>query len=471
MFVLSSVMMLVALFALAQAAIKANARTKTDKFLGFSAVMAEVYNIVETKYVEEVDRDKLFQAAIHGMFLALDDHSQYLSADSYAQLNKETEGSFSGIGIHIGMRNGLLTVIAPIPGSPAARLGVMPWDRIIKVNGEDTKGIQLQDAVNKLTGIPGTTVDVTIYRPGENRTIDLTIARANVKVNSVYSQVIGDDIGYARVTKFANDASGDLKRALLGFHRSGAQGVILDLRFNTGGLLNEAIAVSDLFLKKGLDVVSTRGRQATQTKIYKSEHEPVTRLPVIVLVNNGSASASEIVAAALRDNDRGLLLGPKGQRTYGKWSVQTIEELRHSLAYDEEGNPRASAMRLTTARYYGPKGETFQGDGIPFDEELELPQTHEQDLFMKGGLLGDPNMVEPDETIVDHFPTDEEVKNGGALLKSVLEDTASSATTAADDTSTTTTVEVDDGPVIDLLLEHATKMLRSHIQLGSRKAA
>lgn len=476
-FLLSVFLMVLSLFALAQASLKARAASdkSSEDFLRFSSMMAEVYEMIHNRYVEDVETDKLFEASIQGMFRALDEHSHFLSADAYEQLNKETEGAFSGVGIHITIRNGVLTVIAPIPGSPAARLGIMPWDRIVKIEGEDTKDITLQEAVRKLTGLAGTKVNVTVYRPSDNRMFDLTITRADIEVDSVYARMLDDEIGYARITKFANNTSGDLKRALMRFQKQGAQAVVLDLRFNTGGLLKEAISVSDLFLKQGAVIVSTRGRGGDQEQVYKSAHDPVTRLPVVILLNDGSASASEIVAAALKENDRALLVGPEGKRTFGKWSVQTIEELSHGINVDEEGNPRKAAVRLTTAKYYSPQGHTYHGEGLAFDEEVEIPKEHERDLFTGGHLLGDPNMVESKETELDHFPTEEEIENGGPKRSEVEEDEREPAiedidTSPSADAALSTGTATGDQPFKDIVLEHAVRLLKAHLKLATKAA-
>ncbi|MCX7044487.1 MAG: S41 family peptidase [Candidatus Sumerlaeota bacterium] len=477
---LSCVLMFIALLALGQAANQAHKKASTEDYLRFSNVLSEVYDTIQRRYVDDVDGQKLYEAAIQGMFLSLDDHSQFLNADMYEQLNKETEGNFSGIGIHIGMRSGVLTVISPIPRSPAARAGIQPWDRIIKIFNQESRNITLQEAVSKLTGPVGTTVTISLYRASERRTFNVTITRAQVKVNSVYSKMLDDEIGYARLLKFANDTSGDLKIALINFSKKNAKGIILDLRYNTGGLLKEAIDVSNIFLDKDTVIVSTKGKDASQNQVFKAKHEAVTHLPVIVLVNNASASASEIVAAAIKDNNRGILLGPKGQKTYGKWSVQTIEEMDNSINYDTEGNPRRSAVRLTTARYYSPKGNTYHKEGIPFDEELEIPIANERRLLMEGYLLGDPNMLEPKDTKIDHFPSSEEQK--GAAPKVTSDDKKSSNTKEdedlgmpplPEDKETTPGAKLkDEGPFHDLLMEYGVKLIKRRIeQSAARKVA
>src|SRR5690606_24357775 len=215
LFYISAVLILSSLFLMGQYS-KTVRKADDNEFWEFTAMFAEIYSEIKERYVEPVDSKKLFEGALQGMFLTLDPHSQYMDPDSYNQLEKDTEGSFSGIGIHITLRDGILTVIAPIPGSPSAKAGVRPWDRIIEINGKKTESITLTDAVKKLTGPTGTTVDITIYREGETSPLHFTLARQNVKIESVYSEVLKDhpEIGYARITKFSENTSRDLRKAL-----------------------------------------------------------------------------------------------------------------------------------------------------------------------------------------------------------------------------------------------------------------
>lgn len=368
-----------------------------DQFWEFTAMFSEIYNEIQNKYVEEVEPKKLFEGALQGMFLTLDPHSQYMDPDNYNQLEKDTEGSFSGVGLHITIRDGVLTVIAPIPGSPAARAGVRPWDRIIEIDGKKTEGITILDAVKKLTGPEGTTVTIKVYREGESDFLTFTLVRKNIKIESVYYKMLDDKIGYVRVAKFSDATSRDLRKAIEFFKEKNAKGMILDLRFNAGGLLKEAIEVSNLFLPKGKVIVSTKGRMKNQNQEFRAENDPVTDLPVIVLVNKASASASEIVAGALKDHKRAVVVGVKGSRTYGKGSVQTIEEISHSFEKDENGNYRPAAIRLTTAKYYTPSGVSIDKIGVTPDIAVELPKGHEADV-LRHGMLGDPPMEEEDVT-------------------------------------------------------------------------
>jgi len=372
----------------------------SDEFYQMAPVLCEVYMEIRDKYVEKIDSKELIEGAIQGMFTKLDPHSQWMPYEDYQQLEKETEGEFSGIGIHIILDpNRILTVAAPIPGTPAAKAGLLPWDRIIEIEGKSTENITLMEAVKKLTGPSGTKVNLTIYREGAPERLHFSIVRSQIKIGSVYStEFQKEKIGYARIAKFSKETSEDLRKALDQFNRDGMKGAIVDVRFNTGGLLKEAIDVSSLFLPKGKTIVLTRQRSGEEVP-FRSENEPVCNQPLIVLVNRVSASASEIFAGAIKDHHRGYLVAPKGERTFGKGSVQTIEELTHSLDRDENGNPRRSAVRITTAKFYTPNGTRIeavkddpkQPGGIAPDIEVALPKGYERELF--GNLLGEVDIT------------------------------------------------------------------------------
>jgi carboxyl-terminal processing protease len=369
-----------------------------EQFYRFIDVAGEVYKSIQRQYVDEVASRKVLEGAIRGMFLVLDEHSQYLDADTLAQLEKDTEGEFSGIGIHITLRQGVLTVIAPIPGGPSARLGIQPWDRIIEIEGKSTEGITLQEAVRKLTGPPGTKVRIKIYRSGDSEPLEYTITRQTIKIESVYTRMLDKNIGYLRVAKFSDSTSADLRRAFNDLTEKGMKGLVFDLRFNTGGLLREAIEVSELFVPKGELIVSTKGRLPNQNRKYFSQKEPVIKIPVFVLVNEGTASASEIVAGAIQDHRLGVVIGPEiegqSKNTFGKGSVQTIAELQHSIAADENGNLLPNAMRITTARYYTPNGRSIHNVGIIPDITTPIPRDFQANL-LRHGMIGDPSQIEP----------------------------------------------------------------------------
>ncbi len=372
--------------------------TQDQEFREFAEVVAEVYVKIKEKYVTELDNETLIKGAVEGMMGALDGNSQFLDTDLISQLEKDTGGEFSGIGIHISLQDGLLTVVAPIPGTPAAEEGLQPWDRIIEIDGKSTKDITLLEAVKKLTGPAGTHVSVTIYREGEEDPLYFTITRAVIKVQSVYHKVVDSTIGYIRLSRFSENTAESMRKALEDLKAHEIESLILDLRFNTGGLLTEAEKVADLLVPKGELIVYTEGRMPSQNRKYFAREEAVLSVPTVVLVNKGSASASEIVAGALKDHHLAVILAPKGQRTFGKGSVQTIEELDHPLGVDENGNPLPCAIRLTTAHYYTPAGVNIEGKGIKPDVVVDLPEKHEIEL-LKHGLLGEPRLIpEDDET-------------------------------------------------------------------------
>jgi carboxyl-terminal processing protease len=390
---------------------QASAREKEEEFLRGAEVFTEIFHEIQEKYVEDIGSTELMEAAIRGMFAALDPHSQYMGPDTFSQLTQSTTGEFFGIGIHIGQRDGWLTVIAPIPNTPSARLGIQPWDRIMEIQDDETEewvtteDMPLQEAVQRLKGPEGTQVKVRIFRAAEEagqegQILEFTITRARIEIESVFSTVLEDNIGYLRIAQFSEETSNELRRALRSVVEQGVEGLILDLRWNSGGLLSQAIDVSDLFLPKGALAVSTQGKEASSRREYHCQQEAFTDLPMITLVNRGSASASEIVAGALQDHRRSVIFAPdagqEGNYTFGKASVQTIEEIQHVLDYDDEGNPRPTAIRITTAHYYTPNDRDIHDVGIIPDIHMKLPRGNEAEVFRRG-RLGEPDMIEPDE--------------------------------------------------------------------------
>ncbi len=417
-------------------------KTDDEQFWEFAAMFNEVYKEISERYVDEVDSKKLFEGALQGMFLTLDPHSQYMDPDVYSQLEKDTEGAFSGIGTHITIKDGVLTIIAPMPGSPAARAGVKAWDRIIEIDGKKTEGITIIEAVKKLTGPSGTTVNIKVYREGQRDFLTFNLVRKSIKVESIYSKMLeGSDVGYARITKFSDNTSRDLRKAVETLIQEGAKGIVVDLRFNTGGLLKEAVDVSNIFLPRGKLVVSTKGRMKNQTQELRAESDPVTDMPLIILINKSSASASEIFAGAMKDHNRGVVLGIKGQNSFGKGSVQTIEELAHSFEKDDNGNYRPAALRLTTAKYYMPNGTSIDKKGVVPDIAVDLPKGNEDALARKG-LFGDPVTEEDDgDTTKSVFNW----KEGNGKLEANDKATTAADATNANDSTTSGDAEEDDG--------------------------
>ena len=318
-----------------------------------------ILSIVQKNYVDDVETKQLIEGAINGMLGALDPHSAYLTPDLYRELQVDTKGSFGGLGIEITNRNGVLTVVSPIEDTPAYRAGIKPGDMIMKIDGEFTKDMTLVDAVKKMRGPKDTKVTLTLKRENLPELFDVSLKREIIKIQSVKSRMLEKGYGYVRLTQFQERTDDDLERALKALDKdaSGLHGLVLDLRNDPGGLLTQAVKVSDLFLDSGL-IVYTDGRLESQKQKYFA-HKPGTwaDFPMVVLVNGGTASASEIVAGALQDHKRALVLGTQ---TFGKGSVQTI------LPLDDN-----SALRLTTARYYTPSGRSIQAKGIVPDIVLE----------------------------------------------------------------------------------------------------
>jgi carboxyl-terminal processing protease len=321
---------------------------------------SNILSIVQKNYVEQVGTKELLEGAINGMLGSLDPHSAYLTPELYKELQVDTKGSFGGLGIEITNRGGVLTVVSPIEDTPAFRAGIEPGDQIIKIEDEFTKDMSLMDAVKKMRGPRGSKVHVSIKREGVPDLIDFTLTRENIRIQSVKFKSLGDGYGYVRVTQFQEQTDTDLEKALevLASGSGGnLRGLILDLRNDPGGLLSQAVKVADAFLDSGL-IVYTDGRLESQKQKYFA-HKPDSHVdfPMVILVNGGTASAAEIVAGALQDHKRGLVLGTQ---TFGKGSVQTI------LPLDDQ-----SALRLTTARYYTPSGRSIQATGVVPDIQME----------------------------------------------------------------------------------------------------
>ncbi len=318
-------------------------------------LFANVLDIVETNYVEDVKTGDLIYGAIKGMLESLDPHSSFLTPDDFKELQVETKGRFSGIGIEITLKDGVLTVVSPIEGTPGYKAGLKAGDRILKIDGKITKNMSLTDAVKKLRGPKGTKVTISILREGWSEVRDFTIVRDVIPIHSVKHKTLEQGYGYVRIINFQDKTSQDLSSALHDLEKQNKplKGIILDLRNNPGGLLEQAVKVADEFIDEGL-IVYTGGRIKSQNIRFTAHKGPERHpYPLIVLVNEGSASASEIVAGALQDHKRALILGAQ---TFGKGSVQTVIPLE-----DDSG------LRLTTARYYTPSGRSIQAKGITPD--------------------------------------------------------------------------------------------------------
>ena len=326
-------------------------------------LFTEVLSIVQSQYVDEVPPKDLIYNAIKGTLRGLDPHSSFLDPDMYREMQVETSGSFGGLGIEITLRDDVLTVVAPIEGTPAYRAGIQPGDRILKIEGLSTKDMQLADAVKRMRGKPGSKITVTIVREGWTEPKDFLITREQIRVQSVKNNQLEPGIEYIRLRQFQEQTSNDLETALEKYSKEGKiQGLVLDLRNNPGGLLTSAVEVTEKFLEPGKLVVYTEGRVRNQNMRFSSNAKrSFTDFPVVVLVNQGSASASEIVAGALQDYGRAVVLGTQ---SFGKGSVQTIIPLSDG-----------SGLRLTTAKYFTPKGRSIHGKGITPDILVEGPKT------------------------------------------------------------------------------------------------
>ncbi|MBX2833457.1 MAG: S41 family peptidase [Micavibrio sp.] len=322
-------------------------------------LFGDVFERVREQYVEEKTDKELVENALNGMLNGLDPHSSYLNEDSFEDMRTNTRGEFGGLGIEVTMENGLVKVVSPIDETPAARAGIMAGDYIVQINDEPVMGMTLEDAVDQMRGKVGTTIDLIVTREGAEAPIEITLERAIIKIRSVRHRVEGN-AGYIRVTTFNQHAAGGVKTAMEEIKEelgNKLAGYVLDLRNNPGGLLDQGIEVADIFLDKG-EIVSTRGRHESDTqRANASSGDLANDLPVVVLINGGSASAAEIVAGALQDHKRAILLGTQ---SFGKGSVQTVIPL-----------PGYGAMRLTTARYYTPSGRSIQAKGIEPDIIVE----------------------------------------------------------------------------------------------------
>jgi carboxyl-terminal processing protease len=360
-FIALSVALALLLFVGGRSLPEVSAREDKEALFSELEVFTQVLAIVQRDYVREVGSKELVEGAIKGMLATLDPHSGYLDPDFYQDLKVQTRGEFGGLGIEITMKDGLLIVVAPMEGSPAVAAGIQAGDAIVKIEGKFTKDFSLVDAVKKLRGPKGEAINISIARKGVQGLIDVAIVRDVIEVKSVRHRYLGDGFGYVRVSQFMEKTTADLKKALRSLStkdkKLGLKGLILDMRNNPGGLLTQAIQVSDLFLKEGL-IVYTDGRIENQRQKFHA-HAAGTEpdYPIIVLVNGGSASASEIVAGAMKDQGRGLILGTQ---TFGKGSVQTITPLQND-----------GAVTLTTALYYTSSGKSIQVTGVRPDIIME----------------------------------------------------------------------------------------------------
>ena len=362
-------------------------------------LFGDVFERVRADYVEEVSDENLIEAAINGMLTSLDPHSSYLSPKNFRDMQVQTRGEFGGLGIEVTMENGYVKVVSPIDETPASRAGLKPNDLITHLDEEPVQGLSLSEAVEKMRGKVGSDIKLMVRRDGQEP-FEVTVTRAIIKIRSVRSRMEGDDIAYIRITSFSEQTASGMEKAinrLRGEAKVKLKGVILDLRNNPGGLLDQSVKVADAFLNQG-EIVSTRSRRPDEGQRFNAKPGDITDgLPIVVLVNRGSASASEIVAGALQDHRRGIILGT---RSFGKGSVQTIVPL--------SGH---GAIRLTTARYYTPSGKSIQAKGIDPDimveqarlQKIDQPQRRREEN-LRGRLDNPENSGAGPDTPADDTP-------------------------------------------------------------------
>jgi carboxyl-terminal processing protease len=358
------------------------------------SLFGDVFDKVRADYVEKPDEQKLVESAINGMLAGLDPHSSYLDAKGFKDMRTQTEGKFGGLGIEVTQEDGFVKVVTPIDDTPASRAGIMTGDLIGAIDGESVQGMTLNQAVDKMRGAINTPVKLTILRGKDKQKLDVALVRAEIHIKSVRSHKQDDDIGYIRISQFNEETSDGLKTAMAKFQQEMPgdkfKGYILDLRNNPGGLLDQSIQVVNAFIDKG-EIVSTRGRTADETQRYNARAGDLSKgKPVVVLINGGSASASEIVAGALQDHKRATILGT---RSFGKGSVQTIIPLGGANG----------ALRLTTARYYTPSGRSIQAKGI--DPDITILQDVPEELKGKDDTKGEASLK-------GHLKNGEDEKSG-----------------------------------------------------------
>jgi carboxyl-terminal processing protease len=341
-------------------------KTKDDLYSQIE-LFSYALTTIQSEYVDEKTPKDLIYGSLKGMLSTLDPHSQFLDPEEYTDLKTETQGKFGGLGIEISIRDGLLTVITPIDDTPAWKAGLKAGDRIVKIEDKVTKDMTLSDAVEKLRGKPGTDVHITILREDEYKIQEFTITREIIHVQDVKNtQILEDKIGYVRLTEFREDSAQEFRKALDQLAKDGADSLVVDMRNNPGGLLNVAIRITEEFLSEGKTIVSTRGRRQTQQTISKSNNKDhVITWPMVVLINGGSASGSEIFAGALKDNKRAILVGEK---SFGKGSVQSVIPL-----------PDGSGLRLTTSKYFTPSGVSIHEIGIMPDVVVKYKSSKDDD--------------------------------------------------------------------------------------------
>lgn len=378
-------------------------RDEKETAYEYVSLFTHVLEQIRANYVdpEKATYKELIYKALHGMLRGLDSHSEFMEPEEYKDMREDTSGQFGGLGIVIGIRDGVLTIIAPMEDTPGFRAGLMAGDRIVEIDGESTEGTSLMDAVHKLRGKPGTQVTIKIYRPKTQEIKELTITRAIIEVPSIKDvKMVDEGIGYLRITQFNQPVAAALDKALDELRDQGLRALIIDLRNNPGGLLTAAVQVSQRFLPRGAVIVTTEGRNERVLQTFRSHGmRHLVDLPLAVLINGGSASASEIVAGALKDHKRAILVGEK---SFGKGSVQTVIPLADG-----------SAIRLTTAHYYTPSHRRIQDRGIEPDIVVPISPEDWQKLQMQRSRV-------PEEPPLEEAVIDTQLQRAVSVLKGVL---------------------------------------------------
>ena len=432
---------------------QSSSREDTYRQLG---LFGDIFQRVRESYVDEIEDRELIEAAITGMLTSLDPHSTFLNTENFSEMQEQTKGRFGGLGVEITMEQGMVKVVSPIDDTPAADAGLQPEDYLIAVDDESIIGMQLSEAVERLRGKVGSKVTIKVQR-GQQEPFDVTIVRDFIKIRSVRSEIF-DGIGYVRITTFSEQTTPGLMDAVDDFFREEGddlKGIVLDLRNNPGGLLTEAVSVSDAFLEEG-EIVSTRGRDVDGgSHVYAKPGDIARGLPMVILINSGSASASEIVAGALKDHKRAVILGT---RSFGKGSVQSVIPISNT-----------SAIRLTTARYYTPSGVSIQGLGIVPDIEVELARIEpvEGGVMREEDLKGALDGSEDDDNAGDNTGSDS-VSNTGSDTGS---DDSNDADTDADSAQDDTPEEPVDRSKVDYQLARALDLIRGVAVFGALKPA
>ena len=416
-------------------------------------LFGDIFQRVRESYVDEVEDSELIEAAITGMLTSLDPHSSFLNTENFSDMKEQTKGRFGGLGVEITMEQGMVKVVSPIDDTPAARAGLQPEDFLIAVDEESIIGMQLSEAVDRLRGKVGSKVKIKVQR-GQTEPFDVTIVRDFIKIRSVRSEIF-DGIGYVRITTFSEQTTPGLMEAVDDFFKTegdSLKGIVLDLRNNPGGLLTEAVTVSDAFLEEG-EIVSTRGRNSGDgSHIYAKPGDIARGLPMVVPINSGSASASEIVAGALKDHGRAIILGT---RSFGKGSVQSVIPISNS-----------SAIRLTTARYYTPSGISIQARGIVPDIEVKLARIE----AVEGGIVREEDL----RGALDGSETESDAGSDGNAGNAAGDDDGADSDTGAENSGEADTGDDDSDSAfnqaeIDYQLARALDLIRGVSIFGRMK--